>query len=101
MGQASLLLLQARTLARSGMFKEALQTADQTMAWIERTGARSMEADVWRVRGELLLAIGGYAAKAVSGRPCAVLGRGGGLLPARPGDLQGAGRHVGWSCAPR
>jgi hypothetical protein len=28
---------------------------DRAMAWIERTGVRPLEAEVWRMRGELLL----------------------------------------------
>ena len=59
MGGASLLLLHARTLARDGLFEAALQTVDQNMAWMARTGARAMEADTWRMRGELLLAADG------------------------------------------
>jgi adenylate cyclase len=57
MGGASLLLLQARTLAQAGMLEAAMQLVDQNMAWMARTGARAMEADTWRVRGELLLAM--------------------------------------------
>jgi hypothetical protein len=32
-----------------------LEAMDRAMAWIERTGVRPLEAEVWRMRGELLL----------------------------------------------
>lgn len=32
-----------------------LATVDRALAWVERTGVRVMAAEVWRMRGELLL----------------------------------------------
>jgi hypothetical protein len=55
MGTGAMLLVQAQILARAGMPEAAMQIVDQDMAWIERTGARGTEVEVWRVRGELLL----------------------------------------------
>ena len=54
-GYAGLLLLQAELCARAGQAEMGLEAMDQAQAWIERTGVRAMEADVWRMRGELLL----------------------------------------------
>jgi tetratricopeptide (TPR) repeat protein len=54
-GQAGQLLVQAQMLVRAGQPRMAMEVVDQALAWIERTGVRVMEAEVWRVRGELLL----------------------------------------------
>jgi DNA-binding SARP family transcriptional activator len=54
-GQVGQLLVQAQMLVRAGQAEMAMETLDQALAWIERTGVRVMEAEVWRVRGELLL----------------------------------------------
>jgi DNA-binding SARP family transcriptional activator len=54
-GYAGLLLLQAEVCAQAGQIETGQQAMDQALAWIERTGVRAMEADVWRMRGELLL----------------------------------------------
>jgi DNA-binding SARP family transcriptional activator len=57
-GYAGLLLLQAGVCARAGQVETGLQALDQAQAWIERTGMRALEAEVWRMRGELLLKTG-------------------------------------------
>ncbi|MBN1140087.1 MAG: AAA family ATPase [Anaerolineae bacterium] len=49
-------LVQAHMLVQAGRAKIALEALDRALAWIERTGVRPLEAEVWRVRGELLLA---------------------------------------------
>jgi adenylate cyclase len=54
-GHAGHLLVQAQTYARAGQTELALEATAQALAWIERTGVRVLEAEVWRVRGELLL----------------------------------------------
>jgi predicted ATPase len=54
-GYASLLLVQANVYARAGQAEMGLASVDQALAWVERTGVRVMEAEVWRMRGELLL----------------------------------------------
>ena len=54
-GHGAQLLVQAQMLARAGRPKTGLEAMDQALAWIERTGVRVLEAEVWRVRGELLL----------------------------------------------
>jgi predicted ATPase len=54
-GYAALLLLQAEACAKAGQVETGLVAMDRAQAWIERTGVRVLEADVWRVRGELLL----------------------------------------------
>ena len=46
----------ATALGRMGRFDEALRTIDESFPIIERTGARFFEAEVHRVKGELLLA---------------------------------------------
>jgi hypothetical protein len=56
-GYAGLLVLQAEVCARAGQPQMGLDALDRALAWIERTGGRPMEADVWRMRGELLLAL--------------------------------------------
>ena len=54
-GYAGLLRLQAEVCARAGQPEMGLAAIDRAMAWFERTGVRAMEAEVWRMRGELLL----------------------------------------------
>jgi len=55
-GQASQLLIQAQMCALAGQTERGLEAMDQAQAWIERTGVRNLQAEVWRMRGELLLA---------------------------------------------
>ena len=47
-GYASLLLVQAHVCARAGQAEMGLASVDQALAWVERTGVRVMEAEVWR-----------------------------------------------------
>lgn len=54
-GYAGLLHLQAEMCARAGQAGMGLGAMEQAKAWIERTGVRALEAEVWRMRGELLL----------------------------------------------
>ncbi|MFN2292669.1 MAG: ATP-binding protein [Anaerolineae bacterium] len=54
-GYAGLLWLHADLCARVGQTEMALDAMERAMAWAERTGVRPMEAEVWRMRGELLL----------------------------------------------
>jgi DNA-binding SARP family transcriptional activator len=54
-GQAVQLLAQAQLLVQVGQIGAALRAMDRAQAWIERGGVRVLEAEVWRVRGELLL----------------------------------------------
>jgi DNA-binding SARP family transcriptional activator/tetratricopeptide (TPR) repeat protein len=56
-GYAGLLVLQAEVCARAGKPEIGLDAMDRAQAWIERTGRRPMEADIWRMRGELLLLV--------------------------------------------
>ncbi len=49
------LVLIAKALGRIGRFDEALRTIDEAFPIIERTGQRLHEAEVHRVKGELLL----------------------------------------------
>jgi adenylate cyclase len=56
-GQGMQLLAQAQKLVRAGQPAMALQAVDQALAWIEQTEVRLLEAEAWRVRGELLLAV--------------------------------------------
>ncbi len=55
-GKVAQLLSQAQVLVRAGQPEMAMEVSDQALAWIEQTGVRVMEAEVWRMRGELLLA---------------------------------------------
>jgi len=55
-GYAGLLLVQAELCARAGQVHLGLGAVDRAQAWVERSGVRVMEAEVWRMRGELLLA---------------------------------------------
>ena len=50
------LALIATALGRKGECDEGLRTIDESLALIERTGARIYEAEVHRLKGELLLA---------------------------------------------
>ncbi len=54
-GQAALMLMQAQMCAVAGQAEMGLEAMDRAQAWIEQTGVRVMEAEVWRTRGELLL----------------------------------------------
>jgi hypothetical protein len=54
-GQAVQLLVQAHLLVQVGQIGTALRAMDQAQAWIERSGVQVLEAEVWRMRGELLL----------------------------------------------
>jgi DNA-binding SARP family transcriptional activator/tetratricopeptide (TPR) repeat protein len=54
-GYAGLMLLQAEVCARAGEVEMGLEATDRAQAWIARTGMRATEADVWRMRGDLLL----------------------------------------------
>ena len=55
LGQASRLLVRAEMLQSAGQAEAALQVTDGAMAWVEGTGVRTLEAEVRRKRGELLL----------------------------------------------
>jgi len=57
-GQAAYWLIQAQMCIWAGQAEMGLQAMDRTLAWIEQTGVRPLEAEVWRMRGELLLADG-------------------------------------------
>jgi adenylate cyclase len=54
-GHAMSHLLLAQGYARSGQSEGALQAVDEALAWIERTGARLLEPEAHRLKGELLL----------------------------------------------
>jgi tetratricopeptide (TPR) repeat protein len=54
-GYAGLLLLQAAACAQAGQVEMGLRALDQAQAWIERTSVQATQAEVWRMRGELLL----------------------------------------------
>ncbi len=56
-GQATQLLIQAQMCAWAGQPERGLEAMDQAQAWIERTGVRNLQAEVWRMRGQLLLAL--------------------------------------------
>jgi predicted ATPase len=49
------MLLQAEICAGAGKVQMGLEATDRAEAWIARTGMQVMEADVWRMRGDLLL----------------------------------------------
>jgi tetratricopeptide (TPR) repeat protein len=54
-GYAARSLVRARMCAEAGQAEMGLQAMDRALTWIERTGVRVLEAEVWRMRGELLL----------------------------------------------
>ena len=56
MRHAAQLPIQAHMLLRTGEAEMGLGVLDRAQAWMERTGSQSQEAEVWRMRGELLLA---------------------------------------------
>jgi DNA-binding SARP family transcriptional activator/tetratricopeptide (TPR) repeat protein len=67
LGQAAHLLVQAQMSASAGQAEAGLATMDQALDWIEQTGVRVLEAEVRRMRGELLLqAAGGKMQDAVA-----------------------------------
>jgi tetratricopeptide (TPR) repeat protein len=56
-GYAGLLILLAWLFAGIGRAEMGVDPVDRAQAWIERTGIRTLEAEAWRMRGELLLAL--------------------------------------------
>jgi DNA-binding SARP family transcriptional activator/tetratricopeptide (TPR) repeat protein len=54
-GRAVQRLLLARGYARAGQVEAGLGTLDEALAWIEASGVRHFEAEVYRFKGELLL----------------------------------------------
>jgi adenylate cyclase len=56
-GQACQQLIRAQMLAQTGQAGLALEMVNQAQAWIEQTGVRMMAVEVYRMRGELLLAL--------------------------------------------
>ena len=102
-GYASLLLVQAHVYARAGQAEMGLAAVDQALAWVERTGVRVMEAEVWRMRGELLLLAANRPWTMDEGSPRRLWP----VVRRRPGRwrhastmrsrLRAARRRVGWS----
>jgi len=74
-GYAGLMLLQAEVCAREGQVEMGLKAIDQAQAWIERTGVQATHPDVWRIRGELLLALGDERGTSGTRRPTKDEGR--------------------------
>ena len=58
------LILLAEALSACGQYKEALSALDETEALVNETGERYLEAEIYRLRGKLLLAEGGDRAGA-------------------------------------
>jgi hypothetical protein len=56
-GMAGLLLVQAQMCAWAGRAEMGLATVDRAQAWVKRTGMRATLAEIWRMRGELLLSV--------------------------------------------
>ena len=67
-GYAALLWLQAEVCVCADQPELGLEAMDRAKAWIDRTGMRPMEAEVWRMRGEMLLRLDdrGLASSGVS-----------------------------------
>jgi tetratricopeptide (TPR) repeat protein len=53
-GYGARLLVRAQLLGQLGQPQVALACMDEALSWAERTGVRVMEAEMWRMRGELL-----------------------------------------------
>jgi tetratricopeptide (TPR) repeat protein len=64
LGMDYLLALLATALGRTGRFDEAFRSLDESLSRIEKTGQRCWEAEVNRIKGELLLAQGSNPAQA-------------------------------------
>jgi tetratricopeptide (TPR) repeat protein len=58
-GTTAQLIILTETCLLGGQIEEGLQVVDRGLALVERTGARPNEADLYWLRGELLLARGG------------------------------------------
>jgi len=56
-GYAALLWLQAEVCVCAGQPELGLEAMDRAKAWIDRTSIQPMEAEVWRMRGEMLLRV--------------------------------------------
>ncbi|HNS52629.1 MAG TPA: BTAD domain-containing putative transcriptional regulator [Anaerolineae bacterium] len=54
-GYAALLCLQSELCARAGQVEMGLEALERARTWIDGTGVRALEAEVSRMRGELLL----------------------------------------------
>lgn len=70
LGQASVRLVRAQIHRQDGEASLGLREVDLALAWIERTGVCLMEAEAWRVRGELLLAATDDGARFVTVERC-------------------------------
>jgi tetratricopeptide (TPR) repeat protein len=55
-GQAGQLMVLAQSYARAGQVDQGLEALDEALAWMERSGVATMQAEAYRLRGELLLA---------------------------------------------
>jgi predicted ATPase len=60
------LALRAEAQAGAGQLDEALASLDEALAFVERTGERFWEAELHRLRGELLYRRSGGAAEAAA-----------------------------------
>jgi predicted ATPase len=54
-GRSLQLSFQAQIAVRAGRIKMGLEAMDRALAWIEHTGVSILEAEMWRMRGELVL----------------------------------------------
>ena len=57
--RGSLLALLAEALGKAGEAKEGLRVLAEGLAWVEQHGERVHEAELYRLKGELLLALSG------------------------------------------
>ena len=55
MGHAGQWLIRAQMSVRACLPEMGLTATEEALAWIEQTGVRATEAEVWRTRGDLLL----------------------------------------------
>lgn len=55
-----LLSLLAEALIREGLYEEALRTVHEALAVGQKTGERWYEAELYRLKGELLLCMSSY-----------------------------------------
>ncbi len=52
-GHVGQLMMRAQAFVQAGQPAAAAEIMDEALAWIERTGVRLMEAEAWRMRGQL------------------------------------------------
>jgi class 3 adenylate cyclase/predicted ATPase len=66
LGRSDFLALLAEACAEAGRIQEGLAVVDEALAWVEKTAERNCEAELYRLKAELLLADGSNSVRVES-----------------------------------